>query len=279
MNKPNYNNSSAMTVNKRDIIRHLYEEECNKIYDRVLRVSDAFYADLGNSIPMWISEIKCKNSISNIFKAKSQAEAFTSELVAQTTAKIQYKTEEWVKNRFIPLLKGEITTLADMMNTTAGNYMDELTRVRVTMDINQRDIVDKTTPSKTNRALSVGASLLVGDVGGAIMGGAGGIDATMKTIGCEIGAGVALGIISCFTPIGLPALVIGALASIFVGGNWALSSMEKKVRNTVAEKMAEKIKDPLNKERFNMMIISNVDKSLSELRHNANHQWGGLLSA
>lgn len=278
MNNSNYN-SSATEESKKRLISQLYNEECEKIYDHVLRVSDAFYADLESNIPMWISEIKCKNSISNIFKAKAQAEAFTSELVSLTSDKIKTKTKEWVDNRFIPLLKSEIKTLAQTMNTHTTTYVDELSGVRVTMDINQREIISKTTPSKANRALSVGGSLLVGDLGGAIMGGAGGFDATMKTIGCEVGAGVVLGVISCFTPIGLPALIAGALASIFVGGNWALSSMESKIRKTVAEKMVENIKSPDNKERFNMMIISNVDKSLSELRHNAYRQWGCLLSA
>ena len=52
MNNSNYN-SSAMEESKKRLISQLYNEECEKIYDHVLRVSDAFYADLESNIPMW----------------------------------------------------------------------------------------------------------------------------------------------------------------------------------------------------------------------------------
>lgn len=279
MNNLSYNKFEAQVQGKKALIDQLFAEECNKIYDRVLCVSDAFYNDLESNIPRWINDAECNNEITNIFKAKSQAEAFTSELVKISSGKIKSKTEEWVENRFIPVLKSEIQTLAQTMDSQTNTYMNELSHLRISWDIDQRNIIENTTPSKTNRALSAGASLLVGDLGGAIMGGAGGFDATLKTIGCEAGAGVILGVISLFTPIGLTALVVGAVLSALVGSHWSLNSMESKIRKKVTEKMVESIKSEINKEKFNMMIISNVDKSLNELRRNVNSQWNGLLSA
>ena len=111
------------------------------------------------------------------------------------------------------------------------------------------------------------------------MGGAGGFDATLKTIGCEIGAGVILGVISLFTPIGLTAMVCGVVLSTLVGSKWSLSTMEDKIRKKVAEKMVESIKSEENKMKFNEMIIANVNKSLDELRKNIDTNWNGLLCA
>ena len=279
MSNLSYNKFEVQAQGKKALIDQLFTEECNKIYDRVLRVSDAFYNDLENNIPRWINEAKCSNNISNIFKVKSQAEAFTSELVTISSDKIKTKTEEWVENHFIPVLKSEIKTLTQTMDSHTNTYMNELSNLRVSLNIDQQNIVKNTTPSKANRALSAGASLLVGDLGGAIMGGAGGFDATLKTLGCEAGAGVILGIISLFTPVGLTAFVVGAVLSVLVGSNWSLNSMESKIRKEVSKNMVENIKSESNKERFKMMIISNVDKSLSELRRNINTRWNGLLIA
>lgn len=279
MSNTNYNKFEVQIQNKTAIINQLFDDECNKIYDRVLRVSDAFYDDLESNIPRWTNEAECNNKISNILKVKSQVNAFTYELVKISCDKIKDKTEEWVKNRFIPMLENEISTLAQTMDSQTSTYMEDLSHLRISLEIDQNNIIKNTTPSRTNRTLSAGASLLMGDLGGAIMGGAGGFDATLKTIGCEAGAGVILGIISLFTPIGITALVTGAVLSVIVGSHWSLNSMESKIRKEVTRKMTESIKSKINKERFNMTIISNVDKSLNELRRNINSQWNGLLCA
>jgi hypothetical protein len=165
------------------------------------------------------------------------------------------------------------------MDAKTTTYMDELSNLRVCMDIDKQVIINKTTPSSTNRVLSAGASILLGDLGGAIMGGAGGFDATLKTIGCEVGAGVVLGVISLFTPVGLTGILVGVILSAIVGSKWSLSTMESKIRQKVADKMVESIKSKTNKDRFNSMITSNVEKSLKQLRQNVNSYWDELLCA
>ena len=279
MNEMSYNNFESQTQDKKTLIDQLFNEECDKIRDRVLRVSDAFYCDLQSSIPQWIKGAQCSTKISNIFKAKSQATDFTSQLVRICSDKIKYKTTEWVNKHFIPMLMSEINALAQTMSSKTSTYEQELANLRVSMDIDQQGIVKNATPSRTNRALSAGASLLVGDVGGAIMGGAGGLDATLKTIGCEVGAGVILGVISVFTPVGLTAMVVGVVLSALVGSKWSLSTMEDKIRKKVSEKMVDSIKSTGNKEKFNKAIINNVNRSLEELRNNVETDWSVLRCA
>ena len=275
----NYTNFDTQVNNKNGLINQLYNAECDKIRDRILRVSDAFYYDLQSSIPLWIESAHCDTEITNIFKAKSQATEFTSKLVKSCSDKITVKTEEWVKNRFVPMLTKEINTLAQTMDSKTNTYEDEFTALQVSVDVDQEGIVEDATPSKTNRVLSAGTSILIGDLGGAIMGGAGGFDATLKTIGCEVGAGIILGVASLFTPIGLTAMVVGVVLSAFVGSKWSLSTMEDKIRKKVTEKMVVSIKSSTNKKKFNEMIIANVNKSLDELRKDIDTNWNGLLCA
>jgi hypothetical protein len=279
MNEMSCNNYDAQAQSKRDLITKLFDEECAKIYDRIFCISDAFYSDIEGCIPRWVNDAVTSTEIKNIFKVKSQATEFTSELVQACSTKVKRKTEEWVKEHFIPTLTNEIKSLAQTMDAKTTTYMDELSNLRVCMDIDKQVIINKTTPSSTNRVLSAGASILLGDLGGAIMGGAGGFDATLKTIGCEVGAGVVLGVISLFTPVGLTGILVGVILSAIVGSKWSLSTMESKIRQKVADKMVESIKSKTNKDRFNSMITSNVEKSLKQLRQNVNSYWDELLCA
>lgn len=279
MNNLSYNHFEHQAQVKKQLIDQHLNEGFNEIYKRVLWVSDAFYSNLVANVTGWITNASCRNGVDNLFKVRSQTKAFTAELVNVVSDKVKEETQAWVQNRFVPLLRSEIQTLAETVDVKANSYLDELDSLRVTLDVNQDEIVRRTTPSAANRVFSSGASLLIGDLGGAIMGGAGGFDATLKTIGCEFGAGFILGIVSLFTPVGLTAFIVGVVISAIVGGAWSLSSIEKNIRRKMSEEIIKNLKSSAQKEKFNNMITSNVMKSLDELRKNVNAQWDEFLGA
>lgn len=267
----------AQSQKKKQLIEQHIEEGMAEIRKHALEASDTFYSDLIRKVPGWVNDSQCQTAVNSIFRLKSQSQAYTSELVGHVSSKIKTETNSWVRTHFIPLLKSEIITLSESVDAKAHTYLSELESLRVSLNIDQRHIIDKTTPSKTNRILSSGTSLLVGDIGGAIMGGAGGIDATLKTMGCEFGAGLILGIASLFTPIGLTAIVVSVVLSAIVGGKWALSSVESNIRRELTDEMIKVLKSTSKKEMFNRTILENVNKSLSEIRENLNAQWGVLI--
>lgn len=277
MGNLSYNRLSSQSQEKKKLIDNLIMEGCEDIYGRVLRMSDAFYASLCTNIPRWVANAHCNNRINSIFAVNKQTQAFTAELVGVVSSKIYDETQSWVQNRFMPLLKREINTLAETVDIQANTYLEELSQLQVSLDINQRKIVDNTTPSTANRICSSGASLLLGDIGGAIMGGAGGFDATLKTMGCEFGAGLIMGIVSLFTPIGLTTFIVGVVVSAFLGGNWAVSSLEEKVRNKVTAEVTSNLRNNTQKENFNGIITSIVGRSLNELRRNVDEQWAKFM--
>lgn len=278
MNKLNCSNFESQSQVKKMLIEQHLNEGIADIQKRITVVSDAFYSNLIGQITEWVKNAQCQERVNNIFRVQRQSKAYTAELIDIVSSEMKVETQTWVHNHFIPLLKNEIQALSETVDTEVNTYLDELEHLKVSLNLNQHQIIDKTTPSTTNRVLSSGVSLLVGDIGGAIMGGAGGFDATLKTLGCEFGAGLVLGIASLFTPIGLTAIVISVVLSALVGGEWALSSIEENIRKEIAKEIVKNLKSEEQKNKFNQIIISNVDKSLSELKRNVNVQWERLSS-
>lgn len=276
MNKLNCSNFESQSQVKKMLIEQHLNEGIADIQKRITVVSDAFYSNLIGQVTEWVKNAQCQERVNNIFRVQRQSKAYTAELIDIVSSEMKVETQTWVHNHFIPLLKNEIQALSETVDTEVNTYLDELEHLKVSLNLNQHQIIDKTTPSTTNRVLSSGVSLLVGDIGGAIMGGAGGFDATLKTLGCEFGAGLVLGIASLFTPIGLTAIVISVVLSALVGGEWALSSIEGNIRKEITKEIVKNLKSEEQKKKFNQIIISNVDKSLSELKRNVNTQWERL---
>lgn len=278
MNNQNCNNLENQSRIKRALIDLHLDEGIAEIHKRILLVSDAFYSSLAIKVPGWVKNAQCQESVNNIFRVRRQSKSYTEELISLVSSEIKAETQMWVQNHFIPLLKSEIRSLSETVDSEAITYLDELEHLKVSLDLNQHQIIENSTPSTTNRVLSSGAALLAGDLCGAIMGGAGGYDATLKTMGCEFGAGFILGIASLFTPIGLTTIVVSVVLSAIVGGNWALSSIEENIRKEVTGEIIKGLKSESQKEQFNQMITINIDKSLSELRKSVNTRWHELLN-
>jgi hypothetical protein len=263
------NQVSSMN-NGMDIIYQQIEEERLAIHSHAEFSALAFLANLSSKIPSWINGYNCSHHIDNIFKLKHQVTDYTEELVSYLQDDIRKETQDWVEEQFIPLVEREIITLSQAVDSEVDAKSNQLNELSISVDINKRAIVNSTTPSKGNRILSTGASILMGDLGGAIMGGAGGVDAMLKTLGCEFGAGIILGIISTFNPVGFGAIVVSAVISAFVGGSWALSSVEKKIRKTLIEKCREMINSTQRKEEILEIIHTKIDSNLDKIKEEVN---------
>ena len=265
MNNAEYNQILQRTEQQADLIRQQVKASCNDIHRHAMTASKAFYDGLVLKAPQWIQQAKCQNSVNNIFRVRNQAKAYTEELTEILSNHVKETTQLWVNERFIPLLKSEIETLAMTVNTQTEDCYTGLEKLRVTLDVNRRRIVDEATPSNTNRVLSTGASLLIGDLPGAIMGGAGGFDAMLKTLGCEFAAGIILGIVALFTPVGWTALIISAVLAAIAGGAWSLSSIESKIRKNVAEETVKLLKSDEQRESFNHLMTQQIDTALTPI--------------
>lgn len=261
---------NSLTQSRMEDVRHLIcnqvEKGCTAIHSHAETSVRAFYKELSSKIPGWVENYRSFHHVDSIFKVKSQSEAYAEELVDSLQNYIKGETQTWATTLFVPMIAREINNLRCAIDKHAAMMNDPLGHISVTIDLNKNAIVKSSTPSAKNRALSTGASLLIGDWGGAIMGGVGGSDAMIKTMGCELAAGITLGIIALFTPVGLAALVGSVIASAFVGGTWALDSVEKKIRKTIVKNSVEYLNSPKEMNKFMNVMHGRIDDLLTPLR-------------
>lgn len=266
MNRNDQNAILTRTEQATNMIVSQFNHGCDNVHHAARMAARSYHSSLLLKIPSWIDGITCSNTVDNIFKVKRQAKAYTEEVVSELKQRIKADATEWAESRFVPLLENELNTLANTVNADTEKCYEELGKLRVDLDVNQREIVDNATPSGANRLISTGTSLLIGDLGGAIMGGAGGFEGMLKTLTCEFVGGFVLGIIALFTPIGLPALIITAIIGMIAGGCWTLSSIEKKIRRKVKEAVLDSMKSKEHLLAYDNMIHGKVEQYLSILR-------------
>lgn len=266
MNKSEYNRVLALTEERANTIRQQVNAGCSEIIDHVHVAADAFYSGIVAKVPTWVNSAHSKKSVNNILKIKKQSTVYTEELVGIIQQNLEAETQIWLKGHLGPLVTTDITALADTFNADTTSCFEQLRRLRLTLDVNQRKVVDAATPSAANRFLSSGVSLLIGDWGGAIMGGFGGWDAMKKTLICEFGAGVILGIIALFNPIGLTAIIVSMIISAIVGGTWAMEAIEGKIRTKVKEEMVKNLRSIGQRNKFKEMIDKHINKYLDCIR-------------
>lgn len=253
------------TVGLEVLISQQVEKECAAIHANAEITARAFYKEMAAKIPGWVENYSSLRRVDNIIKIKSQAKLYTEELVESLLGFIKNETQAWAREVFIPMIGKEIYNLSSSLNNHAKVAHESLEKMNVSIDIDKNAIVDDSTPSAGNKILSSGASLLIGDIGGAIMGGVGGYDAMLKTMGCEFAAGLTLGIISLFTPVGMIAFVGSIIASAFVGGSWAMSGIEKNIRKAVVKCSLENFNSPQEIDKFIGIMHGKIDSLLKPL--------------
>ena len=266
MNRVYNTMTRSRTDDMKNFIRQQVEQECEAIHSHAEISARAFYKELASKLPGWVDNYRSLHHVDDIFKVKSQSKAFTEELVNSLQCFIKEETNVWARTHFIPMVGREIYNLRCSINHHARMLHEPLGQVNVSIDIDKSAIVKGTIPSAKNRVLSSGASLLIGDLGGAIMGGVGGSDAMLKTMSCEFLAGITLGILSLFTPVGLATLIGGVITSAFVGGTWALGSIENKIRKAVVKSSIEHLNSPREVDKFMKVIHIKIDSLLNPLR-------------
>lgn len=251
---------------KNSIIQDKFRRGCDAIKEHGHLAMKSLFSNLDQRVGCWVEDARCRHSISSIFHVKKEAKAYTEELVGICQRKIKDATSTWVSDTFVPLMANEIYSLASSLGAEVQDYSQGLGTIRVDASVDRSAIVKSTTPSNGNKAASVGLSLLVGGLPGAIMGGFGGFDALMKTLGCEVVAAITLVVISMFTPVGLLGIAIGIVASCIAGGNMALNSIEKKIKEKVVESLRGTLKSDMILRNCSEKVDATLDSYFNELR-------------
>lgn len=238
-------------------------------------------SDLIPNVEKWVNEANPEERISvkDVFHLKKTIKAYTEAVIDHMKSRISSSMNSWCKDSLVgDCIESQFSSLLIGLTRDFSAYQDDLRQVKVNLNlpIDGGKIGDNLSPSAANRILSAGGSLLIGDIFGAITGGALGFRAMLTTLAAELTAGIVLGIISLFTPVGIPALIISAvLAAIgsFTGNVLSIKSQVKK-------KIIEETKKSLiaHKEQFANQIFAAVKNALAQVQTKIKDELNGPIN-
>lgn len=220
------------------------------------------------SIDSWVNDYEPEKGI-NIIHLKSSVKEYTEAHIEHIKSKMSTSLSIWCESALVKdYIEPQFERILIEQRDSLKQYEEDLSRVRVNLElpIDGDEIGDGTTPSVVNRVGSAGASLLIGDIFGAITGGVLGFKAMLTTLAYELTAGVVLGIVSIFTPVGLPAMIIAAVIAALGGFGTNILSIKSGVKKKIIEKAKETLSSSAKRAEFGDSIESSVKSALGLIK-------------
>lgn len=243
------------------------------------REAEIFYDKILDKIPCWANDASTETSFANPLKLKENIKSFASEVINGIKHSMEDDISKWSTNTLGTVVTKGIERLQNDVEHNITQCLKEIEKVKIRMDVNAAEIADNEEPSTANRIISGGAALLLGDLYGAIGGGVGGYKMMLRTIAAEIVGVCVLLVINMFTPIGLPALIISGILSVFAGGTWNMLSISGNIRKKVAEKMREELSKPAKKQDMIDNICAQISGIMVKISNNVDSKLSGSLNA
>ena len=223
-------------------------------------------SDVIPNVETWVNEANPEKGIS-IVHLKGSIRKYTEAVIDHMKSRLSTSINSWCKQSLVrDCIEVQFGNLLLSQRDNLSSYQEDLSKVKVNLNlpVDGDEIGDKMAPSIVNRLVSLGGSLLIGDIFGAITGGLLGFKAMLTTLAAELTAGIVLGIVSLFTPVGLPALIIAATLAALGSFTGNVMSIKSQVKKKIIEETKRVLGE--NKEKFSSEIFSAVKSTLSKIQ-------------
>lgn len=275
----NARQSLSQAQDKANLINQQVENGVRDIAN-IAKDKGALYL-ISDIIPMvdtWVNEAKPEKGISFIH-LRSSIKEYTEAVIDHMKSRLSSAMSSWCKQSLVKdCIEVQFSNLLLSQKGNLSSYQEDLSRVKVDLNlpVDGEEIGDKMAPSAINRVAAAGGSLLIGDVFGAITGGLLGFKAMLTTLAAELTAGIVLGIVSLFTPVGLPAIIIGAVIAALTGARANLMSVKSNIKKKIIEETKKALGE--SKEKFSNEIFNAVKGTLSQVQTKIKDELNGPIN-
>ena len=237
-----------------ELIKREFKLEMKNAKDEINEIIPSLYDSLYNEINL---DDFTPNESFKLIHPRESAKKIAEECAEELKNRNEMIVARWNKEVLSPKLTESFERIAKKMDSQFRTFSNDIDKANLSISIDTG--VAKTGNSAATNVALFAYFLFTGDWMNALLGGMFGGAALGRTLLCQFTAGLVLGIAALFTPIGLPALVIAALASTIVGVGWTAS----KAADTIKSKSIKETKKHLTKQREE--IIANVSAKCSEI--------------
>lgn len=275
----NARQSLSQAQDKANLINQQVENGVRDIAN-IAKDKGALYL-ISDIIPMvdtWVNEAKPEKGIS-IIHLRSSIKEYTEAVIDHMKSRLSSAMSSWCKQSLVKdCIEVQFSNLLLSQKGNLSSYQEDLSRVKVDLNlpVDGEEIGDKMAPSAINRVAAAGGSLLIGDVFGAITGGLLGFKAMLTTLAAELTAGIVLGIVSLFTPVGLPAIIIGAVIAALTGAGANLMSVKSNIKKKIIEETKKALGE--SKDKFSNEIFNAVKSTLSQVQTKIKDELNGPIN-
>ncbi len=222
-----------------------------------------FLSEILPNISTWVEEFTPTDEEQSIsmWHPKRTGAAFTEACIKYVQSCIETKMSEWCDKELVNgYIYPQLETLTRQQDANLQSFEQDLKNVRANLNLslNSEEISEGEGASKTNRILSAIAGAFLNPAS-LVVGGAFGWRGLVASLGATLVGGLILGIISLFTPVGWPALIITWILSAIAGGSLVGGNLESRIKRKISEKMYEE----LSKQQET--IASNIGNAVTEV--------------
>lgn len=224
---------------KTQLIPKLYEDLCNKIN------LDGFEPDTSFTI----------------FHPKQSSQQIAEECAKELEQRNKKYVADWSNHVLSPKVSQAFQRATSKMQKQFDAFSEDIIEANLTLDTRKAEI--NTDVHTATRVAMVAYALVTGDWMTALLGGVFGAGAFGRTLACEFAAGVIVGIIGLFTPIGLPALVLAGIAGMIGGVGWTASKAAETIKSNTLKQTRESLQE--NKDEILAKTTAECEKIFDDL--------------
>lgn len=214
-----------------------------------------------------------------VFHPRQSSMQIAEECAKELEARNRQYVADWNNNVLNPAITRGLRNATSSMKNQFDAFNEDIQNARLTLDTGTA--AASVEIQSGTRAAMVVYALLTGDWITALMGGVFGAGAFGRTVACQFTAGLIVGVISLFTPVGLPALALASIAGLIGGIGWTVSKAAdsikantlKEMRKSLQEGRSENIKKAEAEcgkifDRLENRLKKAVDEDIAEVEDN-----------
>ena len=254
---------------KGELIRTQVKGSIQEILNNAQDKGSLFLMNCISNIDSWVEEHTPEKGISvNPLKLKSSIKEYSQSCLEHVKFKMEEESKYLSINELAPMIKNNFQSLFRSMEDKIRAYNRDLLDVRIKLDLasDADKIAEEKNPGTFSRLAGVTYTLMTFDLLGGAVGIAFGLNGLLRTFAAQLVAGIVLGIASLFTPVGLPAFIIGAVIASLTGAGWSLLSIKKQIKKKIAEKTKETLQSEDKKQEILLRIKEAVSKILNNVQ-------------
>lgn len=180
-----------------------------------------------------------------VFHPKESSKQIAEECSKELERRNKQYIADWNNNVLVPAVTEGLKDATSNMKRQFDAFNMDVQGARISLE--PAASVTNTDIQTGTRVAMVAYALVTGDWITALMGGVFGAGAFGRTVACQFAAGIVVGIIGLFTPIGLPALVLAGLVGLIGGIGWNAAKAADSIKTRTVNEMRKALQNDREK--------------------------------